>query len=49
MYYAEKSNELYIESGRQGVYAYTIYKISDGKIQEDKLNSMILAENSICI
>ena len=35
MYYAEKSNELYIESGRQGVYAYTIYKISDGKIQEE--------------
>lgn len=39
MYYAEKSNELYIESGRQGVYAYTIYKISDGKIQEEKVNS----------
>lgn len=39
MYYAEKSNELYIESGRQGVYAYTIYKISDGKIQEEEVNS----------
>lgn len=39
MYYAEKSNELYIESGRQGVYAYTIYKISDGKIQEKEVNS----------
>lgn len=39
MYYAEKSNELYIESGRQGVYAYTIYKISDGKIQEEAVNS----------
>lgn len=39
MYYAEKSNELYIESGRQGVYAYTIYKISDGKIQEEEDNS----------
>lgn len=39
MYYAEKSNELYIESGRQGVYAYTIYKISDGKIQEGEVNS----------
>ena len=38
MYYAEKNNELYIESGRQGVYAYTIYKISDGKIQEEKVN-----------
>ena len=38
MYYAEKSNELYIESGRQGVYAYTIYKISDGKIQEEEVN-----------
>ena len=39
MYYAEKSNELYIESGRQGVYAYTIYKISDGKIKEEEVNS----------
>ena len=39
MYYAEKSNELYIESGRQGVYAYTIYKISVGKIQEEEVNS----------
>lgn len=39
MYYAEKSNELYIESGRQGIYAYTIYKISDGKIQEEEVNS----------
>ena len=39
MYYAEKSNELYIESGRRGVYAYTIYKISDGKIQEEEVNS----------
>lgn len=39
MYYAEKSNELYIESGRQGVCAYTIYKISDGKIQEEEVNS----------
>ena len=39
MYYAEKSNELYIESGRQGVYANTIYKISDGKIQEEEVNS----------
>ena len=39
MYYAEKSNELYIESGRQGVYAYTIYKISDGNIQEEEVNS----------
>ena len=39
MYYAEKRNELYIESGRQGVYAYTIYKISDGKIQEEEVNS----------
>ena len=39
MYYSEKSNELYIESGRQGVYAYTIYKISDGKIQEEEVNS----------
>lgn len=39
MYYAEKSNELYIESGWQGVYAYTIYKISDGKIQEEEVNS----------
>ena len=39
MYYAEKSNELYIESGRQGVYAYTIYKIGDGKIQEEEVNS----------
>ena len=39
MYYAEKSNELYIESGRQGVYAYTIYKISDGQIQEEEVNS----------
>lgn len=39
MYYVEKSNELYIESGRQGVYAYTIYKISDGKIQEEEVNS----------
>lgn len=39
MYYAEKSNELYIESGRQVVYAYTIYKISDGKIQEEEVNS----------
>ena len=39
MYYAEKSNEHYIESGRQGVYAYTIYKISDGKIQEEEVNS----------
>lgn len=39
MYYAEKNNELYIESGRQGVYAYTIYKISDGKIQEEEVNS----------
>ena len=39
MYYAEKSNELYIESGRQCVYAYTIYKISDGKIQEEEVNS----------
>ncbi len=39
MYYAEKSNEFYIESGRQGVYAYTIYKISDGKIQEEEVNS----------
>ena len=39
MYYAEKSNELYIESGRQGVYAYTIYKISDGKIQEEEVKS----------
>lgn len=39
MYYAEKSNELYIESGRQGVHAYTIYKISDGKIQEEEVNS----------
>ena len=39
MYYAEKSNELYIESGRQGVYAYSIYKISDGKIQEEEVNS----------
>lgn len=39
IYYAEKSNELYIESGRQGVYAYTIYKISDGKIQEEEVNS----------
>ena len=39
MYYAEKSNELYIESGRQGVYASTIYKISDGKIQEEEVNS----------
>ena len=39
MYYAEKSIELYIESGRQGVYAYTIYKISDGKIQEEEVNS----------
>lgn len=39
MYYAEKSNELYIESGRQGVYAYTIYKIIDGKIQEEEVNS----------
>ena len=38
MYYAEKNNELYIESGRQGVYAYTIYKISDGKIQEEEVN-----------
>ena len=36
MYYAEKSNELYIESGWQGVYAYTI---SDGKIQEEEVNS----------
>lgn len=39
MYYAEKSNELDVESGRQGVYAYTIYKISDGKIQEEEVNS----------
>lgn len=39
MYYAEKSNELDTESGRQGVYAYTIYKISDGKIQEEEVNS----------
>lgn len=46
MYYAEKSNELYIESGRQGVYAYTIYKISDGKIQEEEVNSY---DTSICI
>ena len=39
MYYAEKSNELDIESGRQGVYVYKIYKIIDGKIQEEEVNS----------
>ena len=46
MYYAEKSNELYIESGRQGVYAYTIYKISDGKIQEEEVNSYDTSGNT---
>lgn len=39
MYYAEKSNELDIESGRQGVYVYKIYKIIDGKIKEEEVNS----------
>lgn len=39
MYYAEKSNELDIESGRQGVYVYEIYKIIDGKIKEEEVNS----------
>ncbi len=39
MYYAEKSNELDIESGRQGVYVYKIYKIIDGKIKEEEANS----------
>lgn len=39
MYYAEKSNELDIESGRQGVYDYKIYKIIDGKIKEEEVDS----------
>lgn len=39
MYYAEKSNELDVESGRQGVYVYKIYKIIDGKIKEEEVNS----------
>lgn len=39
MYYAEKSNELDIESGRQGVYVYKIYNIIDGKIKEEEVNS----------
>lgn len=39
MYYAEKSNELDTESGRQGVYVYKIYKIIDGKIKEEEVNS----------
>lgn len=39
MYYAEKSNELDNASGHQGVYVYEIYKIIDGKIKEEEVNS----------
>ncbi len=39
MYYAEKNNELDVGSGRQGVYVYKIYKIIDGKIKEEEVNS----------
>lgn len=39
MYYAEKINELDVESGRQGVYVYKIYSIIDGQIKEDEVNS----------
>lgn len=39
IYYAEKNNELDVESGRQGVYDYKIYKINDGKIKEEEVNS----------
>lgn len=39
MYYAEKSNEPDNASGHQGVYVYEIYKIIDGKIKEEEVNS----------